>query len=335
MRFSFKRVWATFHVRNKEFWRDKGAVGWTFLFPILVVLAFGYMFNLDGEGTYKAGYFGTKPTDHQLIQWIKYEDKSEALKKLKGQLVDLVVDVNQTPPRYYVAKDSIKSDVAKTVWLAQFSPEAPAVEEQVQGRKLRYIDWLFPGLLTVNVLWMALWGVGWVIVRQRKIGVLKRFKASPLTPLEYLLAQMLSRLVILIVTGVIVFSGSLMIYPFQVEGSYGAILVMYILGCLALSSMGLIVAARFTSEEFANGILNLFMYPMMFLGEVWFSLEGSPAWVYLIAKGNPLWHMTEGIRKIMNEGATLLELAPSLIILALISVVFTTIGSLTFKWTKD
>jgi ABC-2 type transport system permease protein len=110
---------------------------------------------------------------------------------------------------------------------------------------------------------------------------------------------------------------------------------MYILGVFALSSIGLIIASRITSEEFASGLINLLTYPMMFLSEIWFTLEGSGDWVKSAAKFSPLWHMTNGMRQIMNEGKTLTDLYSSVIILILISFIFTVIGLLSFRWTRD
>jgi ABC-2 type transport system permease protein len=185
----------------------------------------------------------------------------------------------------------------------------------------------------MNVLWMALWGIGWVVVRQRRVGILKRFKASPLTPAEYLIAQLLSRLLVLIVTAVIIFAGSHLIYPFHTEGSYLTLFIVYIIGCLSISSLGFIIAARFTSEEFSNGMMNLITYPMMFLSEIWFSLEGSPEWVLKLAKFMPLWHLTDSMRRIMNEGATMMDVMPSITVMSAITIVFTIIGARLFKWT--
>ena len=99
-------------------------------------------------------------------------------------------------------------------------------------------------------------------------------------------------------------------------------------------SLGLIVACRSSSEEFAGGILNLITWPMMFLSEVWFSLEGAQPWVRHFSKMLPLTHLTDGARKIMNDGAGLFEIKVHLITLTLMSCAFLLIGSLMFKWQK-
>lgn len=331
--FHFRRFLAIFNARNKEFYRDIGTLGWTFAFPILVIFAFSHMFRLDNTKMYKGAYMGAQKPDVHLIEWIIYDNFDEALNKLKHHLIDIIVD--QENKKIWINDTSFKSEVAEQLVFAITASQLAYERIVVSSHSIKYVDWLFPGLLAMNVMWLALWGVGWVIVRQRKLGILKRYKASPLTALEYLLAQMFSRLIILIVTGVILFIGSHFIYPFTTVGSYFDLFVTYILGCLALSSLGLVVAARLSSDEFASGLLNLLTFPMMFLSEIWFSLEGSADWVKYAAQFMPLWHMTDAMRRIMNEGATLSEVSYSLMILFIISCVAITIGSKTFKWTVD
>ena len=301
------------------------------------------MFSLEDKGVYKVGYLNSiresesNPPKIKMLEWIEYSSLDESLKKLKGQQLDMLVDFSTNPFQFWISQSSPKSAVAEKIFLSHYmqtGPDTP-IKKEVQGRNIKYIDWLFPGLLTMNVMWMALWGVGWVVVRQRKLGILKRFKASPIRAHEYLIAQVLSRVIVLGLSGVMLFAGSHLIYPFQTMGSYFDIFVIYMVGCLSLSSIGLVIAARMTSEEFANGLLNLLTYPMMFLSEIWFSLEGSSEWVKTAAQFSPLYHMTDGIRKIMNEGKTLSELSWELTVLVVIFIVFTVSGSLMFRWNKD
>ena len=339
MIFSFRRFYSIFIARNREFYRDPGALGWTLLFPILIIIAFSFMFKFEGNGLYKAGYLQPKqPIIIPFVEYIAFSSQAEGINKLKHHQIDLFIDANLTPHQYWVNTGSPKSLLTEDLLeAARLEPDEDEIitRKEVASKNLSYVDWLFPGLIAMNVMWMALWGVGWVIVRQRKLGVLKRFKASPLTPLEYLLAQMVSRLIILIFIGVFIFAFAHMIHPFETKGSYLDLLIVYIVGCFSLSSIGLIIAARMSSDEMANGLLNLLSFPMMFLSEIWFSLEGSPAWVKALAKLMPLWHMSDGMRKVMLEGSNLLQLKHSLLILGVISIVFTTFGALSFKWTSD
>jgi len=169
-------------------------------------------------------------------------------------------------------------------------------------------------------------------VRYRKNGVLKRLKATPLTAFEYLSAQMLSRLFLLIFTLIILWVGCDLVFDFNVEGSYLNLAIIFLAGCLSLTAMGLVVASRGISEEFTNGVLNFITWPMMFLSEVWFSIEGAPHWVKIIAKLFPLTHLLTGVRKIMNDGAGLIDIAPELAILTGMTLLFLIIGARLFSW---
>lgn len=338
MSFSIKRFASIFNARNKEYYRDKGALGWSVIFPILIIVSFGYLFNLDENELYKAGVVQkTKNIDLDIFQVIPVQDFDSALIKLRHHSLDIVIDQSQDGIlNYWIHRGSPKSSIAERLlqseaWRAQGLKLNPNI---VEGETTSYVEWLFPGLLAMNVMWMALWGVGWVIVRQRKTGVLKRFKASPLTAFEYLLAQMISRMLILAITGVLIFALGHLIYPFKTVGSYFDLFFIYILGCFALSAMGLIISARMTSDELASGLLNMISFPMMFLSEIWFSLEGSSPWVQNLAKAMPLWHITDGMRKIMHEGLGLADLQFSVMILIGMSISCLSVGALSFKWTS-
>ena len=293
MSFSVKRFLSIFKARNKEYYRDKGALGWSVIFPVLIIISFGYLFNLDENDLYKAGVVQKSETlEFKIFQRVSVPDIESALTKLKNHSLDIVIDQGQDGVvSYWTHRASPKSSVAERMLQSEAWRQSGLrlKAHYVDGDMTSYIEWLFPGLLAMNVMWMALWGVGWVIVRQRKTGVLKRFKASPLTAFEYLLAQMISRMMILAVTGILIFALGHLIYPFRTTGSYMDLFFIYILGCFALSAMGLIISARMTSDELASGLLNMLSFPMMFLSEIWFSLEGSAQWVQNIARLMPLW----------------------------------------------
>ena len=219
--FSFKRVYVILSARNKEFYRDPGAIGWTFFFPLLVVFGFSYMFQVDAGDSYKVAVFGSKSDvkKSEFFSYVFYQDLDKAKSRLVNHQVDLLLLPNsKREANYFFNEKSPRSKLARKVYLAnKLESENDAFFEKgeaIHGSYISYVEWLFPGLLAMNVMWMALWGLGWVIVRQRRFGVLKRLKASPLTAFEYLLAQMFSRMLILSLTGALVYGGCHLIYPF-------------------------------------------------------------------------------------------------------------------------
>ena len=188
------------------------------------------------------------------------------------------------------------------------------------------------GLLSMNIMFSSLFGVGYVIVRYRKSGVLRRIKATPVSAFEFLAAQVASRFVLILVTSAIVLAGCRLFVDFQMFGSYLNLFLVLSLGALCLISMALVVASRVASEEFAGGILNILTWPMMLFSGVWFSLEGTNPVLQKVAQLFPLTHMVDASRAIMTEGAGLAEIGGHLTILAALAVVFMAASSILFRW---
>ena len=173
-----------------------------------------------------------------------------------------------------------------------------------------------------------------MVVRYRKNGVLKRLKATPLTAFEYLAAQLLSRIFLLMFTLAIVWVGCDWILDFRIYGSLLNLFIVFLAGSTCMTALGLVIASRGTSEEFANGILNFICWPMMFLSEVWFSIEGAPGWLKASAKIFPLTHLLTAARKVMNEGQGLLTVMPEIGILGAMTLTFLLVGAMLFSWNK-
>ena len=344
-----KRVWVMFKARNYEFFRDKASFGWNFLFPFLLVAGFGILFGGREYVEYKIGVFpapaGTLAAetievpaglrDTRFLQFVGFASRDEALAKLRHHKVDLVIQAGSPPHRYWTSDESHKGYLVEKIFQAGMMPPDALLASrkgQVPSNPIRYIDWLFPGILAMNMMFSALWGVGYVVVRYRKNGTLRRLKATPLTAFEYLTAQMLSRLFLLMFTLMVVWFGCDLIFKFNVAGSLIDIFLMFFLGSLSLAALGLVLAARGVSEEFTTGILNFISWPMMFLSEVWFSLEGAPQWVKQVAQVFPLTQLLQGIRKITNDGATLTGVLPEIGILAGMTILFLAAGAYLFSW---
>ena len=205
-------------------------------------------------------------------------------------------------------------------------------KQTVFGKEVRYVDWVLPGVLAVNMMFSCLYGVGFVIVRYRKNRVLRRLQATPLRVYEFLGAQIVSRWLLTMTITVLVFVICDSVIDFFMTGSYVLLFVVFAIGAFTLISMGLLIAARIRSEELSDGVLNLISWPMMLLSGVWFSLEGVNPLAQKLSQIFPLTHMISAARAIMNDGAGLLDVYPQLLILLAMSAVFITIGSLSFRW---
>lgn len=333
-----KKFLAVLHARNMEFLRDRSALAWNLAMPFLLVFGLAFTFSGDSKDIYKIGIVGginklsavapQLQTTHHL-KFIPYDDLNKAIDKVKHHQMDMLIDVSAAP-KYWVNSSSPNGYLLeRIVW----GTEGNRFERQtVEGAEIRYVDWFLPGILGMNMMFACLFGVGFVIVRYRKNGFLKRLKATPLSAFQFLLAQLVSRLLLIIVITTIVYSGCNLFIEFNMQGSYWDLLLVTTLGAMSMISIGLMVAARTASEEFAGGILNLITWPMMLLSGSWFSLEGGQTWVKHLAQLFPLTHLISATRAIMNEGATLAQVMPDVWILTLTSALFLGIGAYVFKW---
>lgn len=334
-----RRLLAVYHARNLEFLRDRGTLAFSLLLPVMLVIGMGFVFGGPPRPLFKVGALAL-PSDAQAhpfleekryVQFVPLSDRDEALHKLTHQELDLLVDFGGGT-RYWVNTDSPKGHLVEKLLVAD---EPGAQREPVTGKALRYVDWLFPGILGMNMMFSCLFGVGYVVLRYRKSGFLKRLHATPLTAFEFLSAQVLSRLSLILFVTLVLYLGIGTIIGFHSAGSPALLALLAVLGALSMIALGLTVAARFSSEELVGGILNLLTWPMMLLSGIWFSLEGSPRWVQWLAHAFPLTQLLEAARAVMLDGAGVGQVAPQLVYLALTTLVFLAFGAWSFRWRID
>jgi ABC-type multidrug transport system permease subunit len=333
-----KKFLAILHARNMEFIRDKSSLGWNILFPLLLVVGFALIFSGEPRDLFKVGVLGDPSKlagsdaaffETQYIQFIPVDDQEKAIDKVEHFQLDMLVDL-RSGRAYWINKNSPNGYVLERMLWGEGGKKYE--KRVVEGREIRYVDWVVPGILAMNMMFSCLFGVGYVIVRYRKNGFLKRLKATPLSPFQFLLAQMTSRLLLIQTITVAVYAGCDYFIHFQMRGSYANLFLISLVGAICLISLGLLVAARLSSEELAGGLLNLITWPMMLLSGVWFSLEGTNPAVQKVSQALPLTHIVDGARAIMTEGAGLADIAPHLLVLLLMSAAFLAIGSLIFRW---
>lgn len=351
MGFSYQRLIAVWWARNIEFLRDRASLSWNIAMPILLVCGLALVFGNEDQTLYKVGVIQSTDLESapveraeqiksaesavlsaRYVDYVPFADaqRDAAIKKVARHSLDLLIDLTVQPPQYWVNNDSPKGYAVEKI--LQQVAEQPLQRQVISGEALRYVDWLIPGVLGMNIMFSCLFGVGYVIVRYRKSGFLKRLNATPLTAFEFLSAQVLSRLALVVLATVLVYLITDLLLDFRMLGSYFSLLVLLVVGCSCMIAMGLLVAARVTSEELAGGLLNLFSWPMMVLSGVWFSLEGAPAWVQTIAEFLPLTHLIDGARSIMLDGSGLAEIWPQILILIVMTGVFMGAGAALFKW---
>lgn len=342
---SFKRFLALFFTRNKEFLRDRSSLSWNILMPVLIVAGFSFAFSGDIGKEFKVAVLNTSSATTQAKEFINLKhiefysinniesEVERVVKKVQRHQVDMLLDAENG--QYWINSESPKGYLVEKVLLGSkpLTYNQQKLEKQtVSGKQIRYLDWVIPGILSMNMMFSALFGVGFVIVRYRKNGMLKRLKATPITAFEYLSAQIASRILLIVVVTAFVFYGTHFFVDFVMNGSHLNLFLVFALGALSMISLGLIIAARISSEETAGGLLNLFSWPMMFFSGVWFSLEGATPIMQSIAEIFPLTHVTAAARAIMIDGAELVDISYHIIVLIAQSVIFTLFGAWFFKW---
>ncbi len=341
-----KRILAMLHARNLEFMRDRSSLAWNIILPVLLVFGLAFTFSGENKDQYKVavmaeGLLANAEPDESLHPLLKtdyitfygVEDQSETVKKVSRHQVDMLLDLRPDQMHYWVNNDAVNGYFMRRLLAGSGGPTV--TEKAVTGKQIRYVDWVVPGILGMNIMFGCLFGVGYVIVRYRKSGYLKRVSATPLSATEFLIAQILSRLMIVVATTVLVFAGTNFFMDFRVEGSYLSLLVVLIIGTFTLLSLGLLVASRVKSEELAGGLLNMLTWPMMLLSGVWFSMEGAHPYLQKFAELSPLTHMLKAARAIMIDGVSLMGVSYNLVVLLIMGVVFIVLGAKLFKWTTD
>ena len=335
-----KRFFALLNARNKEFLRDKSSTSWNIIMPVLIVAGFAVTFNSDFSDQYKIGVFSDIKSDPQQtksvsdflntkhIEFVDVTDIENAKLKIQRHQLDMLI--NAGTQQYWINDESPNGYLVEKI--LQSSGKHELQKQTVSGKAIRYVDWVIPGILSMNMMFSALFGVGYVIVRYRKNGMLKRLKATPVTALEYLSVQIVSRLLLIMAITIFVFYGTNLFVGYAMHGSHLSLFLIFALGAMSMISLSLIIAARITSEETAGGILNLISWPMMFLSGVWFSLEGTNPIVQNIAEVFPLTHVTAAARAIMIDGAGLMDVSYHIMILVTQTVIFLFIGTWAFRW---
>lgn len=329
---------ALLRARNIEFFRDRSALAWSFLFPMLMIIGCALAFSKPDPAVFRIGLHGDVAA-LQTLDWLQpdYLEKipfaqlEVAQQRVQHHQIDLLISLGAADgARYWSNPESNRSRALLQLLSAPLAAQFQAAT--LRGRPVRYVDWVMPGVLGMNMMFGALFGVGYVIVRYRQNGVLKRLQATPVKPLEFIAAQLVSRLWIVASVNLIIFIACKFLLNLLVLGSLTLMLLIFVAGALSMISLGLLIASRTASEEFAGGLLNLATWPMMFLSEIWFSLDNAPIWLQRAADLMPLTHVVKAARAVMIEGAGFTEISGHLMVLVVMTVLCMIAAARLFRW---
>src|SRR5580658_10433933 len=327
--------------RFKLFLREPEALFWVFVFPILLAVGLGVAFRNRPPDILQVG-----ATTTQLTQALNTDkglssiaiDPAEGTHDLAtGRIVLLVV---QTPTGVVYKYDDTNPDARSARLLADLAIQKAAGQKAaviasndlIHETGARYIDFVVPGLLGMNLMGSAIWGLGFSIVEARQKKLLKRFVASPMPRWQYLASFLLSRLVLLIIEvgAFLGFARAVFGVPFR--GSLVELGALCVLTSLSFSALGLLVASRARTIEAASGLMNLVMLPMWILSGVFFSATRFPALLQPFVRALPLTAAIDALRGNMLQGTSLPQLtAPILVLIAWLLACFV-VSLRIFRW---
>jgi ABC-2 type transport system permease protein len=313
--------------RFREFIREPEAVFWVFMFPIIMTCALGIAFRARGAEPVIAGVVEQAGADQIVgaleasggftVRRIPPDEVEHALRSGRAP----VVVVPGTPLTYRFDEARAESQVARLAVDAALQRAAgrtdafAPVQQPIETVGSRYIDWLVPGLLGMNIMGTGMWGVGFAIVQARSKKLLKRLIATPMKKTHFLLSLVLSRLATLSLEVLTIIGFAWIFFDVTVHGSLWALVALALLGALSFGGLGLLVASRARTVEAVSGLMNMAMLPMWVLSGVFFASTNFPEAMQPFIRILPLTALNDATRAIVNEGRSLDAVAPQIAIL--------------------
>lgn len=340
---TLRRLGRTSVARSLEYLRDGNSIVRTLLLPLTLIIGLAYTFSGAQTPLFKIAVVapnGQIPPQTEmpfvavpLIQFYAEPDLNEALQKVELQRIDMVLApaTQSSAARYWISRLSQRGELVERLLLSSQWSQPPQ-REYVSGTQVRYVDWMVPGILGLNIAMSSLFGIGTVIMSQRRSGYLKRLGATPLRSFEFLLAQLFSRLFVVVFINAVIFFACKQMLGLRMAGSYFDLLLVVALGIISIAAIALIVTARTSSEELGGAVLSLLFTLMMVVSGAFFSIDGAPRVLRVVASFSPMTQLLDGMRAIMLEGASLHELTNTLSALASMGFLYFVIASVLFKW---
>ena len=330
--------------RIRELTREPEAVFWVFVFPILLAGILGLAFRSKAPDPLPVAVAAGPHAERRAAALSAAGDlaprvlpEPEARLALSRARVVLMISADD-PPTY--AYDPTQPESRAAVLAADSALQRSAgrtdafaaQRAEVTEAGSRYVDFLVPGLLGMNLMGTGMWGIGFSLVVARNGNLLKRLIAAPARRSHLLGAQLTSRLIFLIPE-----AGALLLFAYfalgvPLRGSLLLLIAISLLGALAFSGLGLLTAARPRTIEGVSGIMNLVMVPMWVFSGIFFSTERFPAAMQPFVQALPLTALNDALRGVMLEGTGLVPLLPELIILAVWGTVSFLLALKLFRW---
>jgi ABC-type multidrug transport system permease subunit len=335
-------------VRFREFIREPEAVFWTFLFPVVLAIGLGIAFRNKPADVLTVGVVSGTPAGDSLVARLaragglkvnRLADDADAQRALRTGEVALVAVSSDSSGVEYRFDDtrpegrSARALVDDAVQRAAGRRDpVPVIEQKVREKGSRYIDFVVPGLLGMNIMGGGIWGFGFAIVEARRRNLLKRLVATPMSKAHYLASFLLSRLVFLLVEIAVILGSSVLLFGVPIRGSLTQLFVVCLVAALSFGGVGLLIASRSRTIEGVSGLANLVMMPMWVLSGVFFASSNFPAVAQPVIQALPLTATINALRATMLQGAGWEAVGWPMVIMAAWGVGSFVVALRLFRW---
>ena len=318
------------------FLREPEAVFWVLVFPLILAVVLGWAFRDRGPSAEDVGVLGSAAEVAAVVELVDLEtyDRLEIAEKdlAFGRIAVLLIAGEPPVLRYDPQRpesELARLRLASRLWGPN---DPPYRSEEVRAAGSRYIDWLFPGLLGMNLMGTGIWGIGFAIAEMRQKKLLRRFLVTPMSRSKFLMSFMLSRGVFLVLEVVVLVAFAVFVLGVPLRGSVVAFFAACLVGTLTFATIGILVASRARTIEGVSGLMNFVMVPMWLFSGIFFSYDKFPEAFHPAIRAIPLTALNDALRGIMLEGTSLFELAPEMGVMALWCALAFATALKVFRW---
>jgi ABC-2 type transport system permease protein len=319
--------------RFRLFFREPSALFWTFGFPVLLSIALGIAFRNRPPEPVRVAIEAAAGDDRLLAELAAFggkevsariEEAADARRQLRGGKVVLVVvpgvprtyRYDEMRPEGRLARRLVDDVLQRAEGRADPTPVA---DDRVTEPGARYIDFLVPGLVGVNLMSSSMWGIGWVIVEMRTKRLVKRMLATPMRRGDFLLSFVLMRVLFVLIEVPVLYGFGAVAFGVRIVGSVALLLALSLVGAFAFAGLGLLIASRAQNTQTVGGLMNLVMMPMFVCSGVFFSTSNFPDEVQPALRALPLTTLNDALRAVTNDGAGVRDGAVTLALVVLLA----------------
>ena len=359
---------SVFTAQYRQFIRDRAALFFTFIFPIMFIVIFGWAFSGGGVQTFDIGFvdpgssqsgriiansLGNVTIVEEKVFEIEEGDLDKELQMLRDGKLDAVVVLpanidlslqNKQPVDLQVYYDPSQTSNQQILipilnqvidgidrGMQGYMRLIELKEQSIQTRQLRYIDYLVPGILGMSLMFTGVFG-GIPVIQQRQAGIIKRLGCTPLRRSMLVFGELAFRMILVFLTAALIILVGRLAFDVQMVGNWGYLVGIVILGTLVFSCLGYLIAAFIRTEEGAIPIINVITFPMMFLSGTFFEVSNMPSFIEPVVRILPLTYLSDSLRQIMVDGIPLHAMTINIAIMAGWTIVCLAITIRFFRW---